>query len=130
MTREKLERYILETYPAEDDRPWLEFPQHQVFRHSSNKKWFALAMTVTREKLGLSGEGLIDAVNLKADPLLIDAMVREPGFFPAYHMNKTHWLTAALDGSADEEKLRFLIEMSFDLTKPKQVRAKTEKICK
>ena len=126
MTRTELERYILDTYHAEDDRPWVEYPQHQVFRHPANKKWFALAMTITRDKLGLPGEGFIDAVNLKCDPLLIDALRAEPGFFPAYHMNKTHWITAALDGSADDEKLRFVLERSFDLTKPKMKRRRAE----
>ncbi len=124
MTRTELEAYILETYSAEDDRPWVEYPMHQVFRHPANKKWFALAMTITRDKLGLEGEGFIDAVNLKCDPLLVDAMRQEPGFFPAYHMNKTHWITVALDGSADDEKLRFVLERSFDLTKPKMGRRK------
>lgn len=119
MTREELERYILATYPAEDDRPWLEYPQHQVFRHTANKKWFALAMTITRDKLGLPGDGFIDAVNLKCDPLLLGSILQEPGFFPAYHMNKTHWLTAALDGSAEDEKLLFLLDMSYALTRPK-----------
>ena len=76
-------------------------------------------------QLGLAGDGFIDAVNLKCDPLLVDAMRREPGFFPAYHMNKTHWITAALDGSADDEKLRFILEMSYDLTKPKTQRKKS-----
>ncbi len=37
--------------------------------------------------------------------------------FPAYHMNKAHWLTIALDGSAEEEKLKFLLDMSYELTK-------------
>lgn len=124
MTRTELEAYILETYSAEDDRPWVEYPMHQVFRHPANKKWFALAMTITRDKLGLDGGGFIDAVNLKCDPLLVDAMRQEPGFFPAYHMNKTHWITVALDGSADDEKLRFVLERSFDLTKPKMGRRK------
>lgn len=117
MDRRELERYILETYPAQADRPWLEYPGHQVFRHSANRKWFVLAMTLSRDKLGLPGEGTVEAVNLKADPRLIDAMVREPGFFPAYHMNKAHWITAALDGSADDEKLKFLLEMSYQLTR-------------
>lgn len=126
MTRTELERYILDTYHAEDDRPWVEYPQHQVFRHPANKKWFALAMTITRDKLGLPGEGFIDAVNLKCDPLLVDALRAEPGFFPAYHMNKTHWITAALDGSADDEKLTFALERSFDLTKPKRKRHRAE----
>lgn len=124
MTRDELTCFILDTYHAEDDRPWVEYPMHQVFRHPANKKWFALAMTITRDKLGLDGEGVIDAVNLKAEPLLVDAMRREAGFFPAYHMNKTHWITAALDGSADDEKIKFILERSFDLTKPKMGRRK------
>lgn len=126
MTRTELEAYILDTYHAEDDSPWAEYPQHRVFRHPANKKWFALAMTVTWDKLGLDGEGLIDAVNLKCDPLLVDAMRREPGFFPAYHMNKAHWITAALDGSADDEKLKFILDMSYDLTKPKTKRPRAK----
>ena len=53
-------------------------------------------------------------------------MRQEPGFFPAYHMNKTHWITAALDGSADDEKIKFVLERSFDLTKPKMKRPRAE----
>ena len=41
----------------------------------------------------------------------------EPGIFPGWHMNKAHWLSVALDGSVDEEKLRFLVDMSYELTK-------------
>ena len=121
MSRQELERYILETYPAQEDRPWLEYPGHQVFRHTGNKKWFALAMTLTRDKLGLPGEGLVDAVNLKCDPRLVPTLLGEPGFLPAYHMNKTHWITACLDGTAAEEKILFVLVMSYDLTKPKRI---------
>ena len=37
--------------------------------------------------------------------------------FPAYHMSKAHWLTVALDGTTDEDKIKFLLDMSYDLTK-------------
>ncbi len=126
MNRAEFEKYILDTYAAEADNPWLEWPGHTVFRHPVNRKWFALTMVLTRDKLGLDGDGAIHAVNLKGDPLMIDAMRREPGFFSAYHMNKTHWITAALDGSADEEKLKLMLDMSFDLTRPKMRRRKAE----
>jgi len=32
-------------------------------------------------------------------------------------MNKAHWLSVALDGTAAEETLRFLVDMSYELTK-------------
>lgn len=42
MTREKLEKYIQNNYSAEPDYPWVKYPDYEVFRHTSNKKWFAL----------------------------------------------------------------------------------------
>ena len=32
-------------------------------------------------------------------------------------MNKAHWLSVALDGSVEDEKLKFLVDMSYELTK-------------
>ena len=43
----------------------------------------------------------------------------EPGFYPAYHMNKDNWITAALDGSAPDDTIRMLLEMSYAATAPK-----------
>jgi len=124
MQRADLEQYILETYPAEADRPWAKYPNYQVFRHSAGGKWFALVMDVPKRKLGLSEDGALDVVNVKCGPVMIGELLAEPGFFPAYHMNKDGWLTAALDGSIPEEKLKFLLDRSFDLTKEKPRRKK------
>ena len=35
-------------------------------------------------------------------------------------MNKENWLTVALDGSAPDDILRALLDMSYDLTRPKR----------
>ena len=32
-------------------------------------------------------------------------------------MNKAHWLTVALDGTVQEETIKFLLDMSYELTK-------------
>lgn len=117
MNRKELEETIFQTYGISPDYPWASTPQHAVFRHPDNRKWFALVMNIPRRLLGLAGEGTIDVVNLKCDPLLIGSLRAEAGFFPAYHMNKDRWITAALDTSADDDKLRFLLSLSFDATK-------------
>ena len=88
MDRQKLKTFILETYPASADRPWLQYPNYEVFRHSSNQKWFAVVMDLPKSKLGLQGEERIDAVNLKCGPILAGSLLMENGFFPAYHMRK------------------------------------------
>ena len=117
MTRNELEAYIAQTYNTDPEYPWLAYPTYAVFRHQSNRKWFAVVMEIPTEKIGLPDGGSIDVVNLKCDPLLIGSLRNEPGFFPAYHMSKAHWLTVVLDGTVEAGKLKFLIDMSYELTK-------------
>lgn len=119
MKRKELEAFIMETYNAVADYPWRKSPNHEVFRHCSNRKWFALIMDVPKNKLGLQGEELLDVVNLKCDQILIGSLRGEPGFFPAYHMSKDNWITAALDGSASDDKIKMLLGMSYQATAPK-----------
>ena len=64
MDRKKLEPLTLETYPASAARPWLQYPNYEVFRHSSNQKWLAVIMDLPKSKLGQLGEVRIDAVFL------------------------------------------------------------------
>jgi predicted DNA-binding protein (MmcQ/YjbR family) len=73
-------------------------------------------MDIPKSKLGLETEEIISVVNLKSDPLLIGSLHKENGIFPAYHMNKSHWITILLDGSVEEEKLKLLLNMSYDMT--------------
>jgi predicted DNA-binding protein (MmcQ/YjbR family) len=35
-------------------------------------------------------------------------------------MNKAHWLSVALDGSLEDEKIKFLVDMVFELTKKEE----------
>lgn len=119
MNREELEKYIAEIYDADAEFPWVKYPNYIVFRHSSNQKWFALIMNVPKEKLGLSENGVLDILNVKCDPIMIGLFRAEPGIYPAYHMNKASWISVALDGSVNDEKIKILLDMSFELTAPK-----------
>lgn len=116
MDRERLRQYIAETYGAEPEYPWDRYPGYMVFRHRDGGKWFALIMNITKDKLGLPEKEPIDVLNVKCDPRLMGSLRGETGIFPAYHMSKAAWLTAALDGSVSEEKIRWLVDMSYDLT--------------
>ena len=116
MTRTELTQLITDHYSAEPEFLFRDDPHTAVFRHGSNRKWFAIIMRISGEKLGLRDAGQMDVVNFKADPFFIGSLLGQPGFFPAYHMNKTHWITAALDGSASDDDIQLLLDMSFDLT--------------
>ena len=119
MKRNELEAFISEMYNADADYPWLKYPNYEVFRHCNNQKWFALIMDVPRNKLGLQGDKPLDVVNFKCDPLLIGSLREEQGFFPAYHMSKNSWITVALDGSVSDDKIKMLLDMSYQATAAK-----------
>ena len=75
-------------------------------------------MPVGRDKLGLTGDGTVDVLNVKCDPLLTGALRREPGILPAYHMNKDKWISVLLDGAVPQEEIFRLIDLSYQLTGP------------
>lgn len=122
MDREQLIQFIEEHYGSEQEYPWMKYPNYAVFRHSNNKKWFALIMDIPKSKLGLPGNECVDVLDIKCEPLLVSTLKHEKGFYPAYHMNKENWITIVLDGSVDNEKIKWLLDMSYDLTEKKAKR--------
>ena len=124
MDREKLTVYIKEKYQAQEEHPWIKYPDYAVFRHSDNKKWFALVMKIPDRYLGLTGGQDVDVLNVKVDPVLIGSLLGEKGFYPAYHMNKANWITILPDECGDEERIKNLLAMSFALTGKKERKSK------
>jgi len=119
MTREEFLQYVRETYGREPDFPFEDLHETAVFRHPENRKWFALVMTVGYNRLGLSHEGTVDIVNLKTAPELLHDMWQQEGVHPAYHMNRSHWISIRLDNTASDDIIRFALDVSYDLTKSK-----------
>ena len=116
MKRQEMAMFLTETYSCDGEHLFSRYPNFQVFRHG-NKKWFAVLMDIPRKNLGLAEDGEISVVNLKCDTRLIGSFREEPGIFPGWHMNKAHWLSVALDGTVENEKIKFLVDMSYELTK-------------
>ena len=114
MDRQTVFDYIKKKYHVLPEYPWRKYDSNAVFRHTDNKKWFALVMDVQGNKLGLSGSEYIGVVNLKMDDLFFrDIIIKEDGIMPAYHMNKMHWVTVLLNGMVPEKRVLELIDMSF-----------------
>ncbi len=111
--RKQVLDYILETYGVEPEYPWLGSPENATFKEKMTDKWFALVLSVRKKSLGLSGEGSIDILNVKAKPDYISMVSGIQGFRAGYHMSKTHWLTVFLDESVDLERIFNEIDNSF-----------------
>ena len=114
---------IQSLYGVSPEYLWSSSPDSAVFRHTENGKWFGVLMRVSAEKLprlretGTGGSEFVNILNLKCEPELAAALAAgKRGIFPAYHMNKTHWISVCLNGSVSEEELDSLIELSFELT--------------
>lgn len=118
MTREEFEALVFDTYGVKADYPFEGDFVTGAFRHESGK-WFALTMEIPVGKLGKHSNMTTKVVNFKCNPEVIESIAGvETGIYRAYHMNKTHWLTVALD-ECDEDTIRWLLGISFDLTREK-----------
>lgn len=119
--REEVFAFIKKEYKASPEYLWKNDDKSAVFRHSDNRKWFALITCVGRDRLGLAGDGCVDLINLKIkDRMFRDMLVQEDGILPAYHMNKEHWVSVLLDKTVSRDRIFDLIDMSFAATASKK----------
>ena len=117
---------IRDEYGAEPEFLWPErYPTYCIFRHGNNKKWFALVGDVSGKSLGMDSDKKVDIINLKFDNgQALDFAENTPGVFPAYHMNKQHWISVLLDGTVALPEILDLIDISFRTTASKKQRDK------
>ena len=111
--------WIKTNFGAEPDFPWPETPDYCVFR-CPNQKWFALVMKIKYRQLGLTGDEQVWVVNMKAEQDAIENLVDKKSIFPAWHMNKKHWITILLTAATDFEKLCELTKKSYGLVSGKK----------
>ena len=123
MTKQDFIEYCFNAYAVSPDYPFDDWMESAVFRHADNKKWFAIAMTVSRRKLGLDSDELVDVVNLKLPTEMFGSFGASDGVYPAYHMNKLHWISVLLPDAPDDV-VQLLTNASFETTRTKTKRAK------
>lgn len=124
LQRERLTRYMQDTYGTEAEYLWADTPDCAVFRHPSSKKWYAIIMTVHSDRLGLPGEELVDVMNVRCGAIMTGSLLSQKGFLPAYHMNKNYWISILLNGSVPDDQIAPLLELSYDSVTPKRKRKK------
>lgn len=118
--RKAILAYANKAYQSTPEYLWAGDPDSAVLRHTDNKKWYALIMNVSKEKLGLDDKEEVDIINMKCDPDMIGALRMINGIFAGYHMNKKYWISVLLDGSVDESMIYDLLDKSFALTENKK----------
>ena len=119
MTKQQFFEYCLDAYGTFPDYPFDEDFETAVLRHSDNRKWYALVMRISRRKLGLPSDEAVDVVNLKLPTDMFGSFGSDDGVYPAYHMNKLHWISVILPDAPDDV-IHFLTNVSFEATKDKR----------
>ena len=108
---------VQEKYGNQLEYLWEKSPDTAVLRHEGNKKWYAVLMKISWNKLEKGREGIVEAVNLKHDQVV--DLLSQKGIYPAFHMNKRYWISVAFDGTLSDSAILELIERSWNLTSKK-----------
>ena len=123
MTKQEFFELCSSSYFTQPDYPFDDWMESAVFRHADNKKWFAIALSVSRRKFGFDSDEVIDVVNLKLPTDMFGSFSAADGVYPAYHMNKLHWISVLLP-DAPNDVVQFLLNASFEATKSSKKKSK------
>ena len=123
MNRKDFLKYCLDIYGTSPDYPFNEDFETAVLRHTNNRKWYAIVMRVPRRKFGFDSDEVIDVVNLKLPTEMFGSFGAPDGVYPAYHMNKLHWISVLLPDAPDDV-VQFLVNVSFEATKSSKKKEK------
>ena len=116
MRKQSFLEFCSGTYGTSPDYPFDDDFETAVLRHADNRKWYAIVMRVSRRKFGFESDEVIDVVNLKLPTEMFGSFGAPDGVYPAYHMNKLHWISVLLPDASDEI-VQFLVNVSFETTK-------------
>lgn len=123
MTKQSFLEYCKQTYKTVADYPFEDDFETAVLRHAESRRWYALVMRVPRRKFGQESDESVEVVNLKLPTEMFGSFGAADGVYPAYHMNKLHWVSVLLPDACDD-LLQFLVGVSFEATK-RPARGKT-----
>lgn len=105
--------HIRDVYGDNLEFLWQQFPQSAIWRRKDSRKWYASLNRVSSRKLGLPSDRPVEIVNLCDAPEVVSELIDRKTYFPAYHMNKKHWYSVLLDGSAPLEEVYRKVEISY-----------------
>ena len=109
--------YIKNKYGDELEFLWEKSPKNAVVRRKSSNKWYAVILTVSKRKLNLDSDEIIEVINLHNIAEEIKKLIDYKKYFPAYHMNKKYWCSICLDGTVELKEIYRMIDISYELAK-------------
>lgn len=109
--------YVKNKYGDELEFLWEKSPKNAVVRRKSSNKWYVVLLTISKRKISLNSDEIIEIINLHNNPEEIEKIIDYKKYFPAYHMNKKYWCTICLDGTVELKEIYKKIVISYELAK-------------
>lgn len=116
----KVIEYVRQKYGDDPEYLWKPFPSNAVLRRKDSNKWYGILLILSKRKLGLDSDEIVDMIDLRIDPSTVADTVDGKKYFAGYHMNKKSWFTMILDGSVPVEEIYDWIDKSYNLAKVKK----------
>lgn len=113
--RERVFDFVRAELNTKLETPWAKHPEFYVMKTANRQKWYGLMMRISYQLLDPQQSGIVDVLNLKAPPLKIVDLIDYQTFYPAYHMNKKHWVSVVVDEKINLKQLQALIRQSYQL---------------
>ena len=110
----RINKYIKEKYKNEPEFLWDKFPGCAIYRNVNNNKWYGIIMNIDLSKID-DGSGEVEIINVKLDENKIPALLKKKGFYKAYHMSKTSWISIILNDTLKDEEIIPLLDESYNL---------------
>lgn len=110
--KEKWNHWILENVTPYSAMPFKKSAV-TVYNVKENGKWYALMMEISFSKLGITSDEIALILNVKISPEEKETLLQKEGVFEAYHMNKKHWISIALNVCKDEAFIQKCIINSY-----------------
>ena len=111
-TRQKWTKWIIENIVPYCGNPF-EKTEALGFMVEEKGKWYGLMMQVPLQKLGVASKADALILNVKIHPEDKERLVATDGIFEAYHMNKKHWISIALNVCTDDALIKECIYTSY-----------------
>ena len=109
--------YVKNKYGDELEFLWEKSPKNAIIRRKSTNKWYVAILTISKRKIGLDSDEIIEVINLHNSEEEIKKLIDYKKYFPAYHMNKKYWCSICLDGTVELKEIYKLIDISYELAK-------------
>ena len=107
---------IRNRYGETPDFPFKKLEDYGVFRCPENRKWYGLIMNIPFNRMfGGDNEDLIEILNVKIIPQDRDRLLRTPGIYDCYHMNRNSWVSIVMDNTVSDEDIMKLVDVSRSL---------------